>query len=124
MGKFLDKETKTLDVIVGQFFRLPCPRHSFTRNTVYKWGGSDFRGSWFYPQNENVMVLEDGTLFFSHVTEEDVRLFRRNNGVSCMLNAVNEDITKIELSGAFKLNEEGGKCINIRCVIPWAHETA
>ena len=106
----MDKTKKTLNVVVGRPFEIACPAHGFTQNAFYKWGGiSKITGTWFVQDKANMLVLEDGRLFFSHVTREDVKYIKQKGGMRCFLEASHgKKTTKLEQSGVFELNVTGG----------------
>ena len=111
MGKFFSKDTQSLNVVIGQQFQIECPEHGLTQHAGYKWGGSDdVTGTWFFIDRPNVLVLSDGTLFFSHIKQDDVDYIAQKGGISCLLEAAdnNNDI-RFEQSAAFELNVTGGE---------------
>ena len=109
MGKFLEKPKKTVNVVLGRPFEIKCPAHGFTQNAGYKWGGtSKITGTWFVQDRPNMLVLEDGRLFFSHVTMEDVKYIEQKGGIGCLLEASHDEDVKLEQSGLFELNVIGG----------------
>ena len=111
MGEFLNKATETRNVVIGKQFQLECPAHKLTQHAVYKWGGSDeVTGTWFFIDRPNALVLSDGTLFFSSVTQADVDYIRERGSISCFLEATDETYNdiKFEQSATFELNVTGG----------------
>lgn len=113
VGKFFNKAKETLNVVIGEQFKIECPSHGPTQHAGYKWGGSDdVTGTWFFIDRPNVLVLSDGTLFFSYITRDDVDYITRKGGISCLLEAAdkNNDL-RFEQSAAFELNVTGGESL-------------
>ena len=112
MGKFLNKATETRNVVIGKQFQIQCPAHGLTQHAVYKWGGSDEgTGTWFFNGRPNALVLSDGTLFFSSVTQADIDFIdERGGGISCYLEATDDSTNDVtfEQSATFVLNVTGG----------------
>ena len=81
LGEFdknLPKEIN-VDLVVGQAHFIKCPKHTKGSNIIYKWGkSSDVSGTKFMESKENYIVLDSGTLFYSHLTQSDVKLFNEN----------------------------------------------
>ena len=110
-GKFSDHNTRTQNVVIGEKLEIACPKHGFTQNVVYKWGGSGVTGTWFFQDKPNALVLGDGRLFFSHVTEDDVKTITQKGGIRCLLEATDGDTIKFETSAPFKLNSTGSMLV-------------
>ena len=112
MGEFFSKSTETRNVVIGKQFQIECPAHGLTQHAAYKWGGTDdVGGTWFFIHRPNALVLSDGTLFFSSVTQADVDYLKeKGGGISCFLEATDERYNDIKFqeSATFRLNVTGG----------------
>ncbi|XP_028407908.1 contactin-3-like [Dendronephthya gigantea] len=108
VGKFSDKTVRTVNVVIGKTFQLECPGHTLTQRAVYKWGGTgNVGGTWFFNDRPDVLVLEDGRLFFSHVTRNDVNEIEGKNGISCLLEATHGRDIRFDKSAVFRFNITG-----------------
>ena len=77
----------TKDVVIGQAYFLACPKHKPGRHIFYKWGlSSEITGANFMPEKDNYIVLDDATLLFSHITQDDVSKFNEK-GWKCGMEA-------------------------------------
>ncbi|XP_028410884.1 contactin-5-like [Dendronephthya gigantea] len=89
VGRFLrnDEEVEVKEVTVGKDLALTCPPRTLSRNVFYHWGGQrGVTGAWFLPQAKHYMIMNDGTLLFAHVKNEDLEYFNVvKNGVSCSI---------------------------------------
>ena len=87
VGKFYktDRIIESKDVTVGKDLALTCPPRTLSRNIFYHWGGRQgITGAWFLPQAKHYMIMEDGTLLFANVRDQDLEYFNVvKNGVSC-----------------------------------------
>ena len=74
VGEFLNKKPSDIrSVVVGQAAFIKCPQHTSGNNFIYKWGKtSGGSGTRFITAGSNYIVLENGSLFFSHLKERDV----------------------------------------------------
>ena len=110
VGKFPDKTERTVNVVIGKTFQLECPSHGLTQRAEYKWGGTGTagRGTWFLNDRRDLLVLEDGRLFFSHVTRDDLNKIDGQGGISCLIEANHGQDIRIEKSAVFKFNITGG----------------
>jgi hypothetical protein len=62
--------------VIGQAYYLDCPKHEPGSHIFYKWGkSSEITGAKFMPDKDNYIVLDNGTLFYSHITQDDVTQF-------------------------------------------------
>ncbi|XP_028417506.1 fibronectin type III domain-containing protein-like [Dendronephthya gigantea] len=76
---------RTEDVVVGQANFIKCPKHEPGSNVIYKWGKSTaITGTKFLEIRPNYIVLDDGTLFYSHLTEENANQFNKYGWVCGM----------------------------------------
>lgn len=91
-GRFEPSETITeiQNVIIGQPYRLDCPKHSYSSGCLYKWGAiTTHNGLSHIREYNNRVLFQNGTLFFSAVQERDVREFNKSgSGYSCILDCV------------------------------------
>ena len=77
-------------VVIGQANFIRCPKHTPGNNIIYKWGKrSTITGANFLMNKPNYLVLDDGTLFYSHITENDVRTFNESKWTCAMEVKVN-----------------------------------
>ena len=78
---------RTVNVIVGQANFIKCPKHEPGSNVIYKWGKySEVSGTRFLDIKPNFIVLDDGTLFYSHITKENADQFNKY-GWTCGMEA-------------------------------------
>ena len=69
---------RTVNVVVGQANFIKCPKHEPGSNVIYKWGKSTrITGTKFLEIKPNYIVLDDGTLFYSHITKENADQFNK-----------------------------------------------
>ncbi|XP_028417514.1 contactin-3-like [Dendronephthya gigantea] len=89
LGKFDPNlpTTRTVNVIVGQANFIKCPKHELGSHEFYKWGRMSREGTKFIRIEPNYIVLDDGTLFYSHLTDKDVKYFNKYKWV-CGMEAV------------------------------------
>ena len=106
-----DVSTDIRQVVEGQPLHLSCPKHSYMRGCVYKWGGNSLTGGMkFINENRNRVVLQNGTLFFSAITKIDMTEFAWDNGgCKCILDCVFPHFHKMASSHKVGLNRTGGK---------------
>ena len=105
MGEFLDRKPSDIrDVVVGQAAFIKCPKHRAGNNFEYKWGKTSAgSGTWFINLASNYIVLDDGSLFFSHLKETDVA-YINNFGIRCGMEANAGNDYRFTWSHIVKLN--------------------
>ncbi|XP_046852723.1 contactin-4-like isoform X3 [Xenia sp. Carnegie-2017] len=67
------------DVTVGKPFQINCPKHSYMRGCVYNWGKSNAFGMKHLKRYQNRVILSNGTLLFSAITQRDVDDFSKDD---------------------------------------------
>lgn len=101
------------EVRVGKELALACPPRTLSRNVFYHWGGRrGVTGAWFLPQAKHYMIMNDGTLLFANVKQEDLEYFNVvKNGVSCSIESKGKS-KRFAFSQRFLLNKVGGAKFN------------
>lgn len=83
-------------VVVGQAAFIKCPAHTSGHNFIYKWGKTAIVGGVnFIKSAPNYIVLNDGTLFFSHLKKEDVKYFNIQEA-RCGMEANAEELNRFK----------------------------
>ena len=112
VGKFFktDEVLEEAQVTVGKDLALACPPRTLSRNVFYHWGGRQGAGGvWFLPNAKHHMIMEDGTLLFANVKDDDLEYLNvQKNGISCSIESKGT-IKRLAFSQRFLLREVGGK---------------
>ncbi|XP_028404873.1 contactin-3-like [Dendronephthya gigantea] len=96
-------------VVVGRPYSLQCPKHSYTRGCVYKWGGhSHSTGVKHMRDFKHRVVLPNGTLFFSAVDDTDIIDFGlMGGGHGCILDCFFPSFHGMARSHKINFNKTG-----------------
>lgn len=88
MGEFSERKPSDIrKVVVGQAALIKCPKHTPGNNFVYKWGKiSPFSGIRFINAGNNYIVLDNGSLFFSHLKKKDMG-YINDFHITCLMEA-------------------------------------
>lgn len=96
------------DVTVGKPFQLNCPKHSYMRGCVYNWGKSNAFGMKHLKRYQNRVILSNGTLLFSAITQRDVDDFSKDD-YQCIVDCWFGNFHSMSRSHSVYLNKRAGK---------------
>ena len=112
LGEFVNVTPPDIrPVVKGQPYHLKCPKHSYTRGCFYKWGRNTAFGMKHIREDIRRVILPEGTLFFSALTDQDIEEFGwKGGGYHCMLDCVLPGKkTVTHTSHAISLNQTAGE---------------
>ena len=118
MGKFSERKPSDIrKVVVGQAAFINCPKHTPGNNVVYKWGKiSPFSGIRFINAGNNYIVLDNGSLFFSHLKKKDLG-YINDFRIACMMEANVGKENRFSFSHVVKLSNISRKYIKLQLFI-------
>lgn len=107
MDKQSDKPV-TIKATVGKSFKIDCPKHGKSHNTMYNWYYKQANNPLPLPSSNNYFVTNKGELYFSVLRKEDIKFVNDNGGIYCYQHA-NPENSKIRAteSQMIQLEEEG-----------------
>lgn len=88
-----------------------CPEHTYSHGLYYQWVNSTNNRDVNFPKPRVLTSQEDGTLYFSHVTESDVD--SASKGIRCSIRVGAEEMAPLAYSGLVKIKEVRGMYINL-----------